>query len=159
MPNPNPEHMREAIRLAHEHMQAGHGGPFGAVIVKDDEVIARGWNQVTTLGDPTAHAEVVAIRAACEVLGNFELRDCELYTSCEPCPMCLGATYWARIARLYYAADRHQAAAAGFSDAVIYEELELPAVERQRLPQIRLLADESQAPFDAWIAKEDRVDY
>ncbi|MEZ6188790.1 MAG: nucleoside deaminase [Planctomycetota bacterium] len=157
---PDPELMREAIRLAHDHMQAGHGGPFGALIVDaQGEVIARGWNQVTTQGDPTAHAEVVAIREACQKVGHFELRGCTLYTSCEPCPMCLGATYWARIERVYFAADRHQAAAAGFSDAVIYEELELPAEGRTRLPMERLLADESQAPFDAWTKKSDKIEY
>lgn len=154
----DPAHMREALRLAREHMDAGEGGPFGAVVVKDGRVIARGWNQVTRQADPTAHAEVVAIRAAAAALGNFSLAGCELYTSCEPCPMCLGAIYWAHLDRVYYSATRHQAAEAGFSDEEIYEEIPKPLDERS-LPLVRVLPDAGAEPFEAWLAKDDRVPY
>ena len=154
----NESHMREALRLATERMRAGDGGPFGAVVVRDGEVVARGWNRVTSSNDPTAHAEVNAIRAACAKLESFTLAGCELYTSCEPCPMCMGAIYWARLDRVYYAATRHDAALAGFSDEELYEELPKP-LEARRLPIERVLADEGQGPFDAWRAKDDRVPY
>ncbi len=154
----NETHMREAIALAQEHMFAGHGGPFGAVIVKDGEVVARGWNAVTSSNDPTAHAEVNAIRAACAALDSFSLAGCELYTSCEPCPMCLGAIYWAGLDRVYFAATRHQAALAGFSDEALYEEIPKPLEERT-LPIVQLLADEGGEPFAAWLEKSDRVPY
>lgn len=154
----DPAHMREAIELARAHVLAGDGGPFGAVVVKDGQVIARGWNQVTSTHDATAHAEVNAIRAAGQALGTFSLAGCELYTSCEPCPMCLAACYWAGLERIYYAATRHQAAAAGFSDEELYEELPKP-LEQRRLPIERLLADASAGPFEAWGAKDDKVPY
>lgn len=150
--------MRRALRLALEHMQAGEGGPFGAVVVCQGQVVGEGWNQVIKTNDPTAHAEVQAIRAACARLGRFELPDCELYTSCEPCPMCLGAAYWARIPRVYFAADRHEAARGGFQDEDMYRELALDPAAR-RVALLPLLAEEGRAPFDAWLAKQDRVPY
>jgi guanine deaminase len=154
----DPAHMRRAIELATEHMLAGEGGPFGAVVVKDGQVIAEGWNRVTSTNDPTAHAEVTAIRGACASLGSFLLPGCELYTSCEPCPMCLGAAYWAGVDRVYFAATRQQAAAGGFCDEELYQEIPRPIAER-RLPLVHLLAEEGQGPFDAWLSKEDRVPY
>lgn len=150
--------LREAIRLARVHMLAGGGGPFGAVIVRDGRIIARGWNRVTTGLDPTAHAEVVAIRRACHRLRVFALDSCTLYSSCEPCPMCLAAVYWARIERLVYAATRDDAALAGFDDAFIYDQVPLPAEERS-LRTEQILREEAVTVFDAWLAKPDRVPY
>src|SRR5665213_1222477 len=123
--------MREAIRLSIDSMRAGNGGPFGVVIVKDGKIIARGFNKVTSTNDPTAHAEVVAIREACKVLNSFQLAGCEIYTSCEPCPMCLGAIYWARPDKMYFANTKSDAAAIGFDDQFIYEEIELNYADRQ----------------------------
>jgi tRNA(Arg) A34 adenosine deaminase TadA len=134
--------MREAIRLARQMMLRGQGGPFGSVIVRGGAIVGRGWNQVPSTHDPTAHAEVVAIRDACRRLGTFRLEDCELYASCEPCPMCLGAIYWARLGGVYYAATRADAAAAGFQDDFLYEELGRPAGQR-RLPTRQLLRAEA----------------
>lgn len=153
----NPEFMREAIRLSIENVKNG-GGPFGAVIVKDDQIIATGTNRVTANHDPTAHAEVSAIREACRRLDTFDLGGCEIYTSCEPCPMCLGAIYWARISRLVYAASKDDAARAGFDDAFIYRELALDPAGRS-LPSARLLADEGHEPFERWMEKTDRCEY
>jgi len=150
--------MGEAIREAEESVRTGRGGPFGCVIARRGEIVARGRNCVTSTQDPTAHAEVTAIRAACVALGTFRLDDCELYTSCEPCPMCLGAIYWARLARAFYGATRREAAAAGFDDDLIYREIPLPPAQR-RLPLLPLLHDEAQTPFRAWAAKADRVRY
>ncbi len=150
--------MRRAIALSVEKMQSGSGGPFGAVIARGGEVVAEGWNQVTSSCDPTAHAEVVAIRRACQALGSFELRDCEIFTSCEPCPMCLGAIYWARIGRIWFANDRSDAAAIGFDDDFLYREIPRPLAERS-LPTQRLLAAEARAAFDAWAGKPDKVAY
>lgn len=158
METPNPEFMREAIRLSIEKMQAGHGGPFGAVVVRNGEIIARGFNQVTSTHDPTCHAEVDAIRKACAALGTFQLTDCDLYTSCEPCPMCLGAIYWARPRRVFYGNTKQDAAAIGFDDQFIYEELEKP-LDQRRLPMQQLLRDESLAGFRAWEQHEARTDY
>jgi guanine deaminase len=150
--------MRRAAALALEKMQGGSGGPFGALIVRGGEVVAEGWNAVTILNDPTAHAEVMAIREACRRLGTFSLPDCEIVTSCEPCPMCLGAIYWARLKHIYYANTRREAAAAGFDDAAIYDEMpKLP--EARSVPSTRLLVAESAAPFAAWAAKADKVKY
>ncbi len=150
--------MQEALDLAVENVRSGQGGPFAALVVKEGVVIARGTNRVTTTNDPTAHAEVVAIRAACRHLGSFQLDGCDLYATCEPCPMCMGAIYWARPRRVFYAGTRHTAARAGFDDEHIYDELaRLP--EDRRLPVIRLLAEEAHRPFDAWAAAEGRVDY
>lgn len=154
----NPEHMREAIRLSVEKMRAGCGGPFGAVVVREGRIIGRGWNQVTTSNDPTAHAEVVAIREACRHLGDFRLAGCELYASCEPCPMCLGAAYWARVDRLYFAAGRQDAADAGFDDEFLYGEIALPFSQR-RLATAQGLRDEALAAFAEWKAKADRIPY
>lgn len=149
--------MRKAIELAIENVKNG-GGPFGAVIVKDGEIVATGVNRVTANNDPTAHAEVSAIRAACEKIGTFMLDGCEIYSSCEPCPMCLGAIYWAHIDRLYYGCSKLDAADAGFDDSFIYKELELDANQR-RLKTEKLLPDEAKATFEAWKNKEDKVEY
>lgn len=149
--------MRQAIQLAVENIKNG-GGPFGAVIVKDGKVIARGVNRVTANNDPTAHAEVSAIRAACEALGTFSLEGCDIYSSCEPCPMCLGAIYWAHLDHLYFGANKHDAAVAGFDDQFIYEELELPSGNR-RLKMASLLEEEAKAPFTLWKNHEERIAY
>lgn len=149
--------MRRAIALADESVQRG-GGPFGAVIVKDGEIVAEGSNSVTLLSDPTAHAEVTAIRGACRQLGTFHLEGCTIYTSCEPCPMCLGAIYWAGIQRIYYGNTRKDAADIGFADEFIYEELERPLEER-RLPIRQLLRDEARGSFRRWEEKTDKVTY
>jgi guanine deaminase len=150
--------LREAIRLSRTRMREGKGGPFGAVVVRDSVIVARGWNAVTSSLDPTAHAEVVAIRRACRKLGSFGLAGCVLYASCEPCPMCLAAAYWARVDRLVYAATRDDAARAGFDDAVLYREIPL-APEARSLPTDTLLRAEAVAVFDEWLAKADRVEY
>ena len=153
----NKTFMRQAIQLAMDNIKNG-GGPFGAVIVTDGDVIATGVNRVTANNDPTAHAEVTAIRQACEKLGTFSLEGCDIYASCEPCPMCLGAIYWARLDHLYYGANKHDAAAAGFDDQFIYEEIELPYANRH-LKTASLLEDEAQAPFTLWAQHEERVAY
>jgi tRNA(Arg) A34 adenosine deaminase TadA len=150
--------MRRAIALSRQHMQAGAGGPFGAVIVLDGEIVGEGWNQVTSRNDPTAHAEMTAIRAACARLNRFELRGATLYSSCEPCPMCLAATYWARIGRLYYGNSQADAAAIEFDDAFLYRELALP-MDRRSLKCEQVLHDEAHAVFDEWVAKPDKVRY
>jgi len=149
--------MRQAIALALENIRDG-GGPFAAVIVKNGALIAAGTNRVTATNDPTAHAEIVAIRAACKRLQSFQLDHCELYTTCEPCPMCLGAIYWARPARVYYASTAADAAAAGFDDALIYRELAVTQRER-RITMGELLRDEASAVFRAWLAKPDKLSY
>ena len=150
--------MQEAIRLSLEMMRAGKGGPFGAVVVRDGEIIGSGWNQVTSANDPTAHAEIVAIREACRKAGAFFLEGAELYASCEPCPMCLSAVYWARISRVYYAANRRDAAEAGFLDEMIYEELAREATQR-RIPCIGLGREQALAAFREWKQKMDRIPY
>jgi guanine deaminase len=150
--------MREAVDLAVAGVQAGHGGPFGAVVVRGDEVLGRGCNRVLADADPTAHAEVVAIRAACAQIGSHDLAGCVLYASCEPCPMCLGAALWSRVERIVFAGTRKDAAAAGFDDAVFYEELERPFAERQ-VPLEPLMRDEAQRAFEAWAARSDRQIY
>lgn len=152
------DHMRRAISLAEDNASSGNGGPFGAVIVKDGKVVAEGSNTVTVDNDPTAHAEVNAIRRACAVLGTFDLSGCELYTSCEPCPMCLAACYWAHISRVYYAAGRDDAAAAGFDDDMIYVEVAKPLDER-KLPFIQLFPEEGLRPFLLWRSNPDKVRY
>ena len=151
------EFMRRAIALASESVRRG-GGPFGAVIVKDGEVVAEGSNSVTILNDPTAHAEVTAIREACRRLGAFHLEGCTVYTSCEPCPMCLGAIYWAGIRQIFYGNTRKDAADIGFADDFIYEEMERP-LETRRLPIRPLLREEAQESFRLWEGKSDRVEY
>jgi tRNA(Arg) A34 adenosine deaminase TadA len=150
--------MQEAIRLAIDGVNANRGGPFGAVVVKDGQIVGRGQNQVTSTNDPTAHAEVVAIRDACQRLGAFHLTGCEIYASCEPCPMCLAAIYWARIDRLYFGASAADAHAIGFSDELICQQLALPC-EQRSLPAIQTMRDEALAAFAAWQAKPDRVPY
>src|SRR5579864_705528 len=152
------EFIQKAIALAVENVNSGRGGPFGAVVVKDGKIIATGANQVTSILDPTAHAEVVAIRAACKALGHFELTGCEIYCSCEPCPMCLGAIYWARPARVFYAATAAAAVDAGFDDSFIKGQICLPYTQ-QELPIAPLVHTEALAPFQAWKAKPDKVVY
>lgn len=149
--------LRAAIRVATESVESG-GGPFGAVVVHDGEIIARAANGVTRNNDPTAHAEIEAIRLACRVLGTFQLEGCEIYSSSEPCPMCLGAVYWARPKALYYANGREVARAAGFDDHRIYEELCMPAQERE-YPFVQLHIEGADEPFRAWAAKADRIEY
>jgi guanine deaminase len=148
----------QAIQLAAANARSGAGGPFGAVLARGDEVISTGVNRVTTGNDPTAHAEIVALREACRRLGVYELGGCSLYSSCEPCPMCLGAVYWARVDALYFASSRHQAAEAGFDDARIYAELELP-LDRRSLPTMRLERPGQGAEFLAWKRLGDRIPY
>jgi tRNA(Arg) A34 adenosine deaminase TadA len=150
--------LREAIRLSREPMLAGEGGPFGAVVARDGEILGRGWNQVTTARDPTAHAEVVALREACRRLGDHRLGGCVLYASCEPCPMCLAAAYWARVDRLVFAATRDDAAAAGFDDAFLYREFALPP-EQRALPMHQLLREEGSAVLGEWLRFPGRVPY
>jgi guanine deaminase len=154
----NETHMRRAIALSLEKMRAGLGGPFGAVVVQRGAIVAEGFNQVTTLLDPTAHAEVVAIRLACRALGKFDLSGCEIFASCEPCPMCLSAIYWARLDRIWYANDRHDAAAIGFRDDFLYHEIPL-APDARSIPGLPLLRAEGKAAFAEWDAKPDKVSY
>ncbi|HIA07028.1 MAG TPA: nucleoside deaminase [Flavobacteriales bacterium] len=149
--------MQEAINAAFEGMRQ-KGGPFGAVVVKNGEIVGKGSNCVTETNDPTAHAEVVAIRDACKKLGSFQLEGCEIYTSCEPCPMCLGAIYWARPDKVFYACDKDDAADSGFDDAFIYKELELPASER-KVPFVQMSREEALSVFAEWNEKEDKTEY
>ncbi len=150
--------MREAIDLARQGVMKGDGGPFGALIVRGDDIIGRGWNQVVVGRDPTAHAEMNAIRDACRRIGEFRLLGCELYTSCQPCPMCLAATYWARLEHIWYAADEEDAAAIGFDDRHIHDQL-TRAETLRNLGHGRLLRDEALAVFRQWYAQPGRVDY
>ena len=145
----------EAIALAKEGVEKGAGGPFGCVIVKDGMIVGKGHNQVTSTNDPTAHAEVMAIRDACAKLGAYQLTGCDLYTSCEPCPMCLGAIYWARPRRVIYACTRDEAANAGFDDAVIYREINIPA-DKRKIPFDQQYLSEAVALFDLWKIKGDK---
>jgi guanine deaminase len=154
MDNP---HMARSIELSLENVRSG-GGPFGAVIVSDGKIIAEGVNRVTSTNDPTAHAEIIAIRAACAKLGSFDLRDCEIYASCEPCPMCLGAIYWARLARIYFGGDASDASQAGFDDSLIYREIARPNTDRT-IPMVQIMRDEALAAFRAWEAKPDKLVY
>ncbi len=150
--------MSEAIRLSIEGVQKNEGGPFGCVIVKNDSIIARGNNKVTSTNDPTAHAEIVAIRDACLYLNNFQLTDCEIYTSCEPCPMCLGAIYWARPAKIYYANTREDAANIGFDDSFLYDELGVDIKER-KIPMIPISRLNAMVAFEQWQQKNDKTKY
>ena len=150
--------MRRAIALALENVRTGRGGPFAALVAKEGKVIGEGANSVTVTNDPTAHAEIVAIRAACRALGTFQLTGCELYTTCEPCPMCLGAIYWARPARVFYGGVAADAADAGFDDAFIYEELKRPP-EARSIPMIQLMREESLAVFAAWKQQPNKTPY
>jgi tRNA(Arg) A34 adenosine deaminase TadA len=150
--------MQEAIELARNGIQNNEGGPFGAVVVKDGEVIGRGNNRVTSTKDPTAHAEIIAIRDACKNLGTFQLEGCEIYTSCEPCPMCLGAIYWARLAKVYYGCTKQDAADIDFDDAFIYKELELPLGQRQ-MPFMQMNRENTIVLFEEWRGKDDKITY
>jgi tRNA(Arg) A34 adenosine deaminase TadA len=150
--------MRRALALAEENVTVSGGGPFGAVIVRDGRIIGEGTNQVTGSHDPTAHAEVVAIRTACRELGSFSLAGCEIYASCEPCPMCLSAIYWARLDRIYYGNSKTDAAAIGFDDDHIYREIPLPISERA-IPTERILADEALVAFRAWDISDTKIEY
>lgn len=152
------QHLARAAELSRERMEAGLGGPFGAVIVRDGKVLAEGWNEVTSSNDPTAHAEVTAIRRACQAVGSFSLEGATLYTSCEPCPMCLASAYWARIARIVYSNTRDEAAAVGFDDAFIYDEMPKAPGERAIRMEHQPTA-EATAAFAAWMGKADRVAY
>jgi tRNA(Arg) A34 adenosine deaminase TadA len=154
----NGKFMREAIRLSIQMMRRGKGGPFGAVVVRKGKVVGRGSNQVTSANDPTAHAEIVAIRAACQRLKTFQLDDCELYTSCEPCPMCLSAIYWARLGNVYYGNTRKDAARIDFDDDFLYREVALP-IGKRSLKMKQLLHDEALAAFAEWQRKTDKVLY
>ncbi len=150
--------MRKAIGLSRQGIECNDGGPFGCVIVKGDEVVGEGWNRVTSLNDPTAHAEVVAIRDACLRLQSFQLEGCEIYTSCEPCPMCMGAIYWARPAKVYYANTRQDAAAAGFDDSLIYQEINSPIQDR-KIPMCCIGEEEAVKVFQEWKEKENKTVY
>ena len=150
--------MRRAIRLAQNGIDSNQGGPFGAIVVRNGEIIAEGCNQVTSTNDPTAHAEVVAIRNACEKLGSFQLDDCVIYTSCEPCPMCLGAIYWARPAQVFYGCTREDAAEIGFDDQFIYDEIKKTIDERQ-LRIVNFLREEALVVFKNWANKPDKTEY
>lgn len=152
------QHMRRAIEIALENVRSGRGGPFGCVIAKGGDIIAEGANSVTATNDPTAHAEVVAIRNACRALQSFQLDGCELYTTCEPCPMCLGAIYWARPARVFYAGTAADAADAGFDDAFVYEEMK-QAPSARRIPMLQMMREESLAVFSAWKAQPGKTPY
>ncbi len=150
--------MRRAIALSRDMMRAGRGGPFGAVVVKDGRIVAEGYNKVTSANDPTAHAEIVAIREACRLLNTFSLKGCDIYASCEPCPMCLSAIYWARLDQIYYANSREDAARVGFDDEHLYAEVGR-AVEQRQVPMVRLLGDEALAAFQEWEEKPDKIPY
>ncbi|WP_347374415.1 nucleoside deaminase [Aequorivita sp. Q41] len=152
------EFIRRAIALSEKGMDTNAGGPFGAVIVKNNEIIAEGFNKVTSSNDPTAHAEVVAIRKACEVLGTFQLDDCIIYTSCEPCPMCLGAIYWARPKAVYYACTKKDAAEIGFDDDFIYDEID-KNIENRNIKFINISREEGRKVFQKWEVKEEKIDY
>jgi tRNA(Arg) A34 adenosine deaminase TadA len=154
----NATYMREAVQLAEQGMRSGRGGPFGCVVVRRGEIVGRGSNRVTSTNDPTAHAEVVAIRDACAALQTFQLPDCELYTSCEPCPMCLSAIYWARIPQVYYGNTRADAAAIGFDDEFIYQQVPL-APEARTVKMELFLRDEAQIAFQEWANKTDKIRY
>jgi tRNA(Arg) A34 adenosine deaminase TadA len=165
MRDPKPDHrsmrksfMRTAIDLSFEMMRRGRGGPFGAVVVKGNRIVGRGWNQVTCANDPTAHAEVVAIRDACKRLKTFRLDECDLYTSCEPCPMCLSAIYWARVRKVFYGNSRKDAAKIAFDDDFIYAQVALP-IHRRKLPMQELLREEALLAFQEWERKPDRIPY
>jgi guanine deaminase len=150
--------MARAIELSIENVRSGRGGPFAAVVVKDGKIIAEGTNCVTSTNDPTAHAEIVAIREAAKKLGHFELSGCEIYTTCEPCPMCLGAIYWARPAKLYFANTAEDAARIGFDDSLIFQEFKLPHAKK-RIPITQIMREEALAAFRAWEEKEDKIRY
>jgi tRNA(Arg) A34 adenosine deaminase TadA len=150
--------MKEAIALSDSGVQNNEGGPFGCIVVKNDIIVGRGHNKVTSTNDPTAHAEIVAIRDACKNLGTFQLEGCEIYTSCEPCPMCLGAIYWARPNVIYYANTRNDAAEIGFDDSMIYDEINMH-INNRKIPVINLGREEAQKIFVEWLHKKDKITY
>jgi guanine deaminase len=150
--------MQRAVALALENVQSSRGGPFGALVVKNGEIIAEATNSVTSTNDPTAHAEMAAIRQACKKLEEFHLQGCEIYASCEPCPMCLGAIYWARLDRIYFAATAADAAKAGFDDSFIYQEISKPHAQR-KIPMVQMMREEALNPFRAWEQKPDKISY
>ncbi len=150
--------MKQAVKVAYENVLSNHGGPFGAVVVKDGRIIGVGRNEVTANNDPTAHAEVQAIRDACRNLNTFQLSDCEIYTSCEPCPMCLGAIYWARPKAVYYACTKEDAARIGFDDHFIYEQIALP-MENRSIPFVKIFPENGLLPFSTWEKSNNRVEY
>jgi len=150
--------MARAIQLSIDNVRSGGGGPFGAVVVQDAAIVAEGANQVTSTNDPTAHAEVRAIRKACKKLGLFDLEGCEIYSSCEPCPMCLGAIYWARLSRVYFANSAADASKIGFDDSLIYREIAQPHAQR-KIPMIQMMREEALAAFRAWQDKPDKITY
>jgi len=150
--------MARAIQLSIDNVHSGRGGPFGAVVVKDGAIIAEGANRVTSTNDPTAHAEVLAIREACNKLGTFDLEGCEIYSSCEPCVMCLGAIYWARLSRVYFANAAADASSIGFDDSLIYREIAQPQPQR-KIPMIQLMREEALAAFRAWEDKPNKIEY
>jgi len=152
------KYMKLALELASENLKLQNGGPFGALVVKDGKIIGRGNNQVVSHKDPTAHAEIIAIRQACEYINDHQLEGCEIYTSCEPCPMCLGAIYWARPKKIYFAASRHDAENAGFDDSYIYRELELPATERT-IPTEQIMHKEAAEIFEKWSSLIEKPEY
>ncbi|MCK4569437.1 MAG: nucleoside deaminase [Bacteroidales bacterium] len=154
----NQKFMEKAIQLAKENVKSGKGGPFGAIVVKDGQIIAEAMNEVTPSNDPTAHAEIVAIRQACRDLKTYQLEGCEMYSSCEPCPMCLGAIYWARPDRVYYAGTRKDAAASGFDDDFIYQEMEL-SPEKREIPFINIMRNEALEAFKDWDESELKIHY
>lgn len=156
--NPKDKFMHAAIQEAYKGMDNNEGGPFGCIVVKDGKIVGRGNNKVTSTNDPTAHAEVIAIRDACKTLNSFQLEDCDIYTTCEPCPMCLGAIYWARPNKVYFGSNKQDAAQAGFDDAFIYNELPLPFNERS-IPFIQVAREISLKTFDYWDKKEDKIQY
>jgi len=150
--------MARAIQLSTENVNSGRGGPFGAIVVKDGAIVAEGVNRVTATNDPTAHAEVLAIREACKKLGRFNLAGCEIYSSCEPCPMCMGAIYWAHLARVYFASAAEDALKAGFDDSLIYRELAQPPLQR-KIPMIQMMRDAALVAFRAWEDRPDKILY
>ena len=154
----NESFMRQALELAVANVHAGKGGPFAALVVRESRIVGEGTSLVTSTNDPTAHAEIVAIRNACATLGAFQLEECDIYTTCEPCPMCFGAIYWARPGRVFYAATRREAAEAGFDDVFIYEEIARPLANR-RIPMRQVGCDERKTPFDAWRSFGGRIEY
>lgn len=156
--NTHSEFLQQAIDLAADNVKSGEGGPYGALLVKDNRIIAASGNKVTSSLDPTAHAEIMTIRLACRELNDFQLTGCVLYTSCEPCPMCLGAIYWARLDKVYYACSREDASSAGFDDGFIYDEISL-APEKRSIPMLNLKQNNDLKPFELWNAKTDKVLY
>lgn len=158
MPDPQKSFMEEAIALSFEAMRTNKGGPYGAVVVKDGQIIGRGMNEVTSINDPTAHAELTAIREACKVVGSWQLVGCDLYTSCEPCPMCMAAVYWSRLDRVFYGNTKEDAAHYGFNSQTIYDELALPR-EQRALPMEPLMQPEALAAFEEWADKTDKATY